>query len=163
VGMRLSGNGRHEVWPPQLAKSLEPAISSVMRSLRLLNLAPFILFAVTVAGCATPQTTPSAALTTLEPAASRWFKLDWATQPDGTDTRRVDGYILNTYGQAAQVQLLAQALDASGQVIDQKIEYTLATVPGFGRSYFNIGHLAAADHYQVTVWSAYFYQGRRLP
>ncbi len=144
MGMRLNGYWRHEVWPPQLAKSLEPAISSVMRSLRLLKLAPFILFAVTVAACATPQTTPSAALTTLEPAAGRWFKLDWAAQPDGTDTRRVDGYILNT-------------------VIDQKIEYTLAPVPGFGRSYFNIGHLAAADHYQVTVWSAYFYQGRRLP
>jgi len=144
MGMRLNGYWRHEVWPPQLAKSLEPAISSVMRSLRLLKLAPFILFAVTVAACATPQTTPSAALTTLEPAAGRWFKLDWAAQ-------------------AAKVQLLAQALDASGQVIDQKIEYTLAPVPGFGRSYFNIGHLAAADHYQVTVWSAYFYQGRRLP
>ena len=138
------------------------AISSAMRSLRLLSLGPFIVLAVALAACATPETTPSAAVTTLEPAASRWFKLDWTAQPDGTDARRVDGYILNTYGQSAQVQLLAQALDASGQVIDQKIEYALAPVPGFGRSYFNIGHLAAADHYQVTVWSAYFYQGRRL-
>src|SRR5439155_21868599 len=41
MGMRLNGYWRHEVWPPQLAKSLEPAISSVMRSLRLLKLAPF--------------------------------------------------------------------------------------------------------------------------
>jgi len=57
---------------------------------------------------------------------------------------------------------VAQALDASGNVVDQKINYALATVPGFGRSYFNIGRLAAADHYQVTVWNAYFLQGRRL-
>src|SRR5439155_13652416 len=92
------------------------------------------------AACATPQATPSAAVTTLGHAAGRWFKLDWAAQPDGTDARRVDGYILNTYGQAAQVQLLAQALDASGQVIDQKIEYTLAPVPGFGRSYRSEEH-----------------------
>ena len=42
MGMRLNGYWRHEVWPPQLAKRLEPAISSVMRSLRLLKLAPFI-------------------------------------------------------------------------------------------------------------------------
>src|SRR2546428_14004826 len=98
-----------------------------MRSLRLLKLAPFILFAVTVAACATPQTTPSAALTTLEPAATRWFKLDWATQPDRTDTPPLDGYILNTYGPAAQAQLLPQALHASGQVIAQKIQYTRPT------------------------------------
>jgi hypothetical protein len=133
-----------------------------MRTRTLLNVARILVLAALVAACATPETTPSAAVTTLEPAASRWFKLDWTAQPDGTDTRRVDGYIVNTYGQAAQVQLLAQALDTSGQVIDQKIEYALAPVPGFGRSYFNIGRLAAADHYQVTVWSAYFYQGRRL-
>jgi len=43
---------------------------------------------------------------------------------------------------------LAHGPGCLGQVIDQKIEYTVAAVPGFGRSYFNIGHLAAADHYQ---------------
>jgi len=89
-----------------------------------------LLLVVAVGACATPETTPSASLT--------------------------------TYGQAAQVQLLAQALDASGNVVDQKINYTLSTVPGFGRSYFDIGRLATADHYQVTVWTAYFLQGRRL-
>jgi hypothetical protein len=134
-----------------------------MRYFRPLNLGRLILLTLTVVACATPQTTPSASITTLEPAAARWFKLDWSAHPEAHENQRVDGYIVNTYGQAAQVQLLAQALDASGQVIDQRIEYSLAPVPGFGRSYFNIGHLAAADHYQVTVWSAYFYQGRRMP
>ena len=134
-----------------------------MRFLRPLNLGRLILLTLIVVACATPETTPSASVTTLEPAAARVFKLDWSAHPEAGETRRVDGYIVNTYGEAAQVQLLAQALDASGQVIDQRIEYSLAPVPGFGRAYFNIGHLAAADHYQVTVWSAYFYQGRRLP
>ena len=129
---------------------------------RCAQLARLLLLAVAVGACATPETTPSASLTTLEPAASRWFKLEWSAQPDESRARRVDGYIVNTYGQAAQVQLLAQALDVSGNVVDQKINYTLSTVPGFGRSYFDIGRLATADHYQVTVWSAYFLQGRRL-
>ena len=126
------------------------------------QLARLLLLVVAVGACATPETTPSASLTTLEPTASRWFKLEWSARPDESRARRVDGYIVNTYGQAAQVQLLAQALDASGNVVDQKINYTLSTVPGFGRSYFDIGRLATADHYQVTVWSAYFLQGRRL-
>lgn len=126
------------------------------------QLARLLLLVVAVGACATPETTPSASLTTLEPAASRWFELEWSARPDESRARRVDGYIVNTYGQAAQVQLLAQALDASGNVVDQKINYTLSTVPGFGRSYFDIGRLATADHYQVTVWTAYFLQGRRL-
>jgi hypothetical protein len=125
---------------------------------QLLNVARFLLLAVALGACATPETTPSAAVTTVDPAAIRWFNLEWSTQPDGSQSRRIDGYIVNTYGQPAEVQLLAQALDASGKVVDQKIEYTLFPVPGFGRSYFNIGRLVAADHYQVTVWSAYFLQ-----
>ena len=128
---------------------------------RCAQLARLLLLAVAVGACATPETTPSASLTTLEPAASPWFKLGWSAEPDETRAR-LDGYIVNTYVQAARVQLLAQALNASDNVVDQKINYTLATVPGFGRSYFNIERLAAADHYQVTVWSAYFLQGGRL-
>ncbi len=134
-----------------------------MRTRRLLNLAPVAMLAVTAAACATAETTPSASVTTLEPAAIRYFTLEWTAKPDSTNARRVDGYIVNKYGQAARVQLLAQALDASGQVVDQRIDYSLAPVPGFGRSYFYIGRLAAADHYQVTVWSFYFFQGRFVP
>jgi len=129
---------------------------------QLLKVARVLLLAAAVGACATPETTPSASLTTLEPAASRWFKLEWSVEPDESQARRVDGYIVNTYGQAAQVQLLVQALDASGNLVDQKIDYMLFPVPGFGRSYFNVRRLAAADHYQVTVWSAYFLQGRRM-
>jgi hypothetical protein len=120
-----------------------------------------LVLAILTAACATAETVPSATVTTLDPAASRYFKLDWTAVPAGGDARVVDGYISSTYGEAARVQLLAQGLDASGQVVDQKIEYPIEPVPGFGRVYFHIGPLAAADHYQVTVWSAYFFQGRK--
>src|SRR6267378_2248755 len=132
------------------------------RFAQLVNIARVLLLVVAVGACATTETTPSASLTTLEPAASRWFKLEWSARPDESRARRVDGYIVNTYGQAAQVQLLAQALDASGNVVDQKINYALTTVPNFDHSYFNIRHLATTDHYQITIWNAYFLQGRRL-
>lgn len=136
-----------------------------MRTLRLLGVAPTIVLALAAAACVTTETTPSAAVTTIDPAGSRWFQLQWtATQAAGSNAQSVDGYVFNNNGEAARVQLLAQALDASGQVLDQKIDYPQAPVPGFGYSYFHIGPLAAADHYQVTVWSAYFFQGgRRSP
>ena len=136
-----------------------------MRLLRTLSVAPTIVLALATAACLTAETAPSAAVTTLDPANSRWFQLEWApTQVAGSNAQHVDGYIMNNNGEAARVQLLAQALDASGQVVDQKVDYPVTPVPGFGRSYFHIGPLAAADHYQVTVWSAYFFQGgRRSP
>lgn len=133
-----------------------------MRTPRLLGVAPALVLALTTAACVTAETAPSASVTTIDPANARWFQLDWvATQAAGSSAQSVDGYVLNNNGEAARVQLLAQALDASGQVVDQKIDYPEAPVPGFGRSYFHIGPLAAADHYQVSVWSAYFFQGGR--
>jgi hypothetical protein len=45
-----------------------------------------------------------------------------------------------------------QALDASGTVIDQRIAWGPTGVGGFGRAYFDVRNLPAADHYQVFVW-----------
>ena len=133
-----------------------------MRIRHLLSLAPIVLLALTAAACMTAETMPSATVTTIDPAATRNFKLEWTAEPHGINARRLDGYIVSTYGVTAQVQLLAQALDARGQVVDWKIDYPIFPVPGFGRSYFNIGPLAAADHYQVTVWSAYYFQAPKI-
>ena len=133
-----------------------------MQTTMLARLACVILLSATVAACATPYTVPSASVTTLDPAGSRYLTLDWSAAPAGADKQHVDGYIANSYGRSAQVLLLAQGLDASGQVVDQKIDYGLAPVPGLGRAYFHIGPLAAADHYRVTVWSAYFFEGRNI-
>lgn len=111
--------------------------------------------AVAAAGCATSETTPSAAVTTLMPDSERWFKLSWEAAPekDG-EHRRLRGYLQNTYGEAAaKVQLLAQALDNTGNVVDQKLWSVSGAVPGFGRVYYEIPKMPQADHYRVTVWS----------
>jgi hypothetical protein len=92
-----------------------------MRTLRLLGVAPTLVLALTTAACVTAETAPSATVTTIDPANARWFQLDWvATQAAGSNAQSVDGYVNNNNGEAARVQLLAQALDASGQVVDQK-------------------------------------------
>lgn len=117
-----------------------------------------MLLALTTAACMTAETMPSAAVTTVDPASTRYFTLEWtATQAAGSNAQNLECWVVNNYGEAARIELLAQALDASGQVIDQKIEYPIITIGGYGRSYYHIGPLAAADHYRVTVWSAYFF------
>jgi hypothetical protein len=117
----------------------------------------------TLGGCATYETTPSAAVTTLTPDAERWFKLNWEAAPERSpDQVRLRGYVENTYGEAAgRVQLLAQAFDTSGAMVGQKVEWLSGGyVPGFGRAYFEITRVPKADHYRVTVWSYERIQGR---
>src|SRR5258707_2361233 len=105
-------------------------------------------------GCSTAEVTPSASVTTLMPDAERWFKLSWETAPERDGSVRLRGYLENTYGEAAgKVQLLAQALDASGNVVAQRIEWVPWVVPGFGRAYFEVPKMPKADAYCVTVWS----------
>ena len=114
-----------------------------------------VVLAVAAAGCATSDTTPSASVTTLMPDTERWFRLSWEATPErDAQLRRLRGYVENTYGEAAdQVQLLAQALDASGAVVGQKLQWVTGVVPGFGRASFDIPNMPNADHYRVTVWS----------
>jgi hypothetical protein len=114
-----------------------------------------VVLAVAAAGCATSDTTPSASVTTLMPDTERWFRLSWEATPErDAQLRRLRGYVENTYGEAAdQVQLLAQALDASGAVVGQKLQWVTGVVPGFGRASFDVPNMPNADHYRVTVWS----------
>ena len=67
---------------------------------------------------------------------------------------RLRGYLENTYGEAVgRVQLLAQALDTSGNVVDQKIAWVPGAVPAFDRVYYEIPGMRTADRYRVTVWA----------
>src|SRR5919198_775222 len=100
---------------------------------RTLTLIAFGLLAL-AGGCATSEITPSASVTTLMPDAERWFRLSWEATPEAGDARRLRGWVENTYGEAAgRVQLLAQALDANGVLIGQRLEWLPVTIPGFGR------------------------------
>ena len=105
-------------------------------------------------GCATPDTTPSATVTTLMPDSERSFKINWEVRPERGDSRRLSGYVENTWGEAAaKVQLLAQALSSSGDVVGQRIEWIPGAIPGFGRVYYEVPGMPPADHYRVTVWA----------
>jgi len=117
--------------------------------------------ALVAAGCATPDTTPSATVTTLMPGSERFFRINWDVTPERGDTRRLSGYVENTYGEAAgRVQLLGQALDNSGTVVGQRLQWVHGAIPGFGRVYYEIPGMPTAEHYRVTVWAFERIQGR---
>jgi hypothetical protein len=123
------------------------------------------MLALVVAGCAVtthdPGSTPS--LTTLIPGWERYFAVEWTAAPERGGLRRLDGYVYNRYGEyAADVRLLIQALDASGAVVDQRVVWGPTGVGGFGRAYFDVRHLPAADHYRVSVWDFRLIQGASL-
>jgi hypothetical protein len=81
------------------------------------------------------------------------FTMEWTTEPEGTNARRITGYIYNLHGESAvSVRVLAQALDGSGAVIGQRIEWVPQGVGGFGRKYFIVPHLPIANTYRVTIW-----------
>jgi hypothetical protein len=119
-----------------------------------------ITVSMLLASCSTAAITPSSTVTTLSPDAERLFSLSWEPIPerDGAHVR-LRGYLENLYGEtAARVQLLAQALDTSSNVVDQKIEWVPGTVSAFGRVYYEIPNMRAANQYRVTVWA--FDRGR---
>ena len=117
--------------------------------------------ALAAAGCVTPDTTPSATVTTLMPGSERFFRINWDVTPERGDTRRLSGYVENTYGEAAgRVQLLGQALDNSGTVVGQRLQWVHGAIPGFGRVYYEIPGMPPAEHYRVTVWAFERIQGR---
>jgi hypothetical protein len=115
---------------------------------------PVVLLLAGLAGCATTDTQPSAAVTTVTPDAARWFRVTWEVVSDHNGERRLRGYLENTFGEAVtRIQVLGQALDASGNVIGQRVEWVPGVIPNSGRGYFEIGKLPPADQYRVSVWA----------
>ena len=108
------------------------------------------------AGCGTTGMTgslaPSAGTTTTIVGWERWLQVHFAMQarPGAQD---IDGYVHSLHGSPlANVRLLAQALDANGNVVGQKLEWLPGIVPGLQRAYFRIPDMPAAARYRVTVW-----------
>jgi hypothetical protein len=96
--------------------------------------------------------TPSAAVTTAQPVWPRYFTLEWSAEPEAAGGQRIAGYVYNTDGFAAdRVQILAQALDASGSVIGQRLEWLSSVIPADGRAFFRVDHLPRASAYRVSV------------
>jgi hypothetical protein len=110
---------------------------------------------VLLASCSPAAIAPSATVTTLTPGADQWFRLSWEPVPENNGKQvRLRGYVENRYGEAVgRVQLLAQAFDASGNVVDQKIAFVPGAVPAFDRVYYEIPSMPPANRYGVSVWA----------
>ena len=138
-----------------------------MSHTRMLMLAGALLFVVapSLAGCtgAAAGVMPSASVTTAIQGWEYYFRLEWAStgRPDG---QQIDGYIYNQYGAGAtHVRILAQGVDASGNLVAQKIAWVNGTVPPLDRSYFRVTGLPPAPQYRVSVWAFDFVQSPGLP
>ena len=117
------------------------------------------LIVVVAAACGTVSRseTPSGPVTTLMAGWQRHFTLDWTVEREPGEARRLRGYIYNQHGEYAEpVRLLAQAVDASGAVVGQRIAWVPGGVGGAGRAYFEVLHLPPADAYRLTVWDYTF-------
>ena len=89
----------------------------------------------------------------LAPGWQSKFSVDWKVAPSQDGTDRVYGRITSHWGQyASPVRVLGMAVDSSGKVVAQRIEWVPGGVPGFGSVYFEIDHLPVAPSYRVTVW-----------
>ena len=93
-------------------------------------------------------------LTTLTPSWQRYFTIDWAPATQHGKTG-VEGYIRNEANfVATRVRLLVDALDASGNVVDQRLVWLLSPdlAPGT-RGYFEASIPGPAVSYRVSVYS----------
>ena len=118
-----------------------------------------------VSGCASmgnPLTGPTE-FDSLVPGWESKFSVDWKVEPAPDGTSRLYGRVSSHYGQyASPFRLLGMAVDSSGKVVAQRIEWVQGGVPGFGQAYFQIDRLAAAPTYRVTVWDYSFIEARGI-
>lgn len=118
------------------------------------------LTASTGANASNPLTRPTE-FDSLVPGWQSKFSLEWKVQPSRNGTNIVYGRVHSHYGQhASPFRVLGMAVDASGKVIGQRIEAVPGGVPGFTAVYFEIGNLARAASYRVTVWDYTFIEAR---
>ena len=64
----------------------------------------------------------------------------------------VSGYVVNTYYYfATQVQVMVEAFDERGVLLERRFSWVLGGVPPSHRTYFEVRNLPPADRYRVTV------------
>jgi hypothetical protein len=98
--------------------------------------------------------------TTLMSGWEQHFSIEWAADPGRNGAQRVTGYVYSRKGEyALDLRVLAQAVDASGAVVGQRIAFVPGGVGGFGRAYFEVPNLPEASAYRVSVWDYTWAQG----
>ena len=89
----------------------------------------------------------------LSPGWQSKFSVDWKVAPSQDGTNRLYGRVTSHWGQyASPFRVLGMAMDSSGKVVAQRIEWVPGGVPGFTSVYFEIDRLPVASSYRVTVW-----------
>jgi hypothetical protein len=119
------------------------------------------LIVTTAVACASSGATPrpGTGYTTLMSGWEHHFSIDWTAADQSPSTRRVSGYVYNQNGEfATSLRVLAQAVDATGTVVGQRIAYVPGGVGGFGRAYFIVPDLPVSDNYRVSVWDYTWFQ-----
>jgi hypothetical protein len=91
-----------------------------------------------------------------EPLVRGWeqfFRVTW--EPFERRGRPyLGGYIFNDWGLTAmRAQLLVEALDASGNVVQQTVHWVGHTIPPGSRVYFEVPAPQAASAYRVSVFA----------
>ena len=114
------------------------------------------------AACAGTGLTPplSMTATTLTAGWEQHFTVEWAAAADQSQSsRKLSGYVYNRHGElVTHLRVLAQAVDAAGAVVGQRIAFVPGGVSGFGRAYFEVPNLPATDNYRVSVWDYTWFQ-----
>jgi hypothetical protein len=88
------------------------------------------------------------------PRSEAYLRLDWEAASGRAGRQRITGYAYNDRDYwATSVQLLAESLDASGQVVGSASTTILGTIPPRNRGYFSIDGVPPAATYRVTVRS----------
>jgi hypothetical protein len=112
------------------------------------------VIAIAVSACAigNPLTGPTE-FDSLSPGWQSKYSVDWKVAPSHDGTNSLYGRITSHWGQyASPFRVLGMAMDSSGKVVAQRIEWVPGGVPGFSSVYFEINHLPVAASYRVTVW-----------
>jgi len=116
---------------------------------------------ISAAGCASTDTMPTSPAHELRPHAVGWerfFGIDWRSA-ERKGQPIVSGIVHNRYGATAtRMQLLVEALNDNGKVIDRKIIWLGDSVAPFNSASFETP-VARAAKYRVSVF-AYDWRGR---
>jgi hypothetical protein len=86
----------------------------------------------------------------------QFFHVEWAATPGPAGEAELTGYVYNDDGEAAvNVELRITELDTAGQPVESSMREVRGTVPGLGRTYFDV-RVPASQAYQVHVASFEF-------
>lgn len=83
-----------------------------------------------------------------------YLRVESTVEPSKSGRQRITGYVYNERDlRAANVQLLVEILDASGQVVGSTLASVYGEVPARNRSYFEVPLSVSGSSHRVTVRS----------